>query len=192
MVVAVEGMIKEAGSKAGSRQPIETPSIICKWLVLDGDLHPDWVDNMASLLDCGQSLSLASGQQIQLHGDYKFIIFKPDDLISGRYLFNKDTCFYATISIIIATCLLYFDTRCYWINLSQHVTNCVFSSVTKVSISPDSTSVIFELLDLTNASPSTITQCALVHCHPGSLSWKSLVESWMHMAKQRWVMTTAR
>ncbi|KAK2191141.1 hypothetical protein NP493_59g03010 [Ridgeia piscesae] len=123
MVVAVEGMIKEAGSKAGSRQPIETPSIICKWLVLDGDLHPDWVDNMASLLDCGQSLSLASGQQIQLH---------------------------------------------------------------------DSTSVIFELLDLTNASPSTITQCALVHCHPGSLSWKSLVESWMHMAKQRWVMTTAR
>lgn len=69
MVIAAEEAIKDASSKSGSRQAVELPSIIRKWLVLDGDLHSDWVDNMTSLLDSGHALSLASGEQIRLHGD---------------------------------------------------------------------------------------------------------------------------
>ena len=69
MVIAAEEAIKDASSKSGSRQAVKLPSIIRKWLVLDGDLHSDWVDNMTSLLDSGHALSLASGEQIRLHGD---------------------------------------------------------------------------------------------------------------------------
>ena len=64
MARAAEVAAKESSMKRDAHQ-----TLVRKWLVLDGDLHPDWVDNMTSLLDTSRSLSLSSGEQIQLHGD---------------------------------------------------------------------------------------------------------------------------
>ena len=50
--------------------------------------------------------------------------------------------------------------------------------------------VIFELTDLSSASPSAVARCALVHCPDDVISWMAIFESWSSMAKQRWVINT--
>ena len=52
--------------------------------------------------------------------------------------------------------------------------------------------VIFELSDLTHASPGAVSRCTLVHCAETTVPWLALFESWSAMAKQRWVINTLR
>lgn len=54
----------EKKNKAG----IEHPSVINKWMILDGALNPHFVDSMNSMLDNGRKLSLPNGEQIALQG----------------------------------------------------------------------------------------------------------------------------
>lgn len=46
----------------------ETPSVLLRWLVLDGDLDSSWMDGMKTLFDGDHCLSLANGESIQLKG----------------------------------------------------------------------------------------------------------------------------
>ena len=105
------------------KAPYSQPTIIQKWIVLDGALNPTWVDNMNTLLDEERKLALASGEKIQLD---------------------------------------------------------------------DETTLIFEMTDLSNASPSMLTRSALVHLGCETVQWKSLITSWCNNAKQVWVITTSR
>ena len=56
----------------------------------------------------------------------------------------------------------------------------------------DTTSVIFEAGDLTHASPSMVTKCAVVHCGKDVVSWKMIIDSWLYTARQRWVLSNSR
>ncbi|XP_064648692.1 dynein axonemal heavy chain 6-like isoform X2 [Lineus longissimus] len=53
------------------------------------------------------------------------------------------------------------------------------------------TSLLFEMNDLTNASPAMLTRCALVNLGDTNVHWKSLVESWGVGAKQKWLINTS-
>ncbi|XP_025095393.1 dynein heavy chain domain-containing protein 1-like isoform X2 [Pomacea canaliculata] len=60
----------------------ETPSVLLRWLVLDGDLDSSWMDGMKTLFDGDHCLSLANGESIQLK-DTTFLIFETSSLIDA-------------------------------------------------------------------------------------------------------------
>ena len=47
----------------------QLPSILLRWLVLDGDLDPAWTEGLKSLYDGQQRLALANGEGVQLKGE---------------------------------------------------------------------------------------------------------------------------
>jgi len=44
------------------------------------------------------------------------------------------------------------------------------------------TKIIFEMSSLANASPQTISSCAVVHCSSDTVPWKCLIDSWNQQA----------
>ena len=48
--------------------------------------------------------------------------------------------------------------------------------------------MLFEVTDLSSASPSVIAQCPLVCVDMSTVGWRSIWENWGVMAKQRWVI----
>ena len=48
--------------------PPELPSILQRWLVLDGNLHPSWTEDVKTLLDDERKLSLGNGEGVLLRG----------------------------------------------------------------------------------------------------------------------------
>ncbi|XP_072028237.1 dynein heavy chain domain-containing protein 1-like [Amphiura filiformis] len=50
----------------------------------------------------------------------------------------------------------------------------------------ESTSMIFETLELTKASPAVMSRCAVVHLSNDVVHWKFLIESWIGSAKSCW------
>ncbi|GFO14605.1 dynein heavy chain, partial [Plakobranchus ocellatus] len=55
------------GAKGGSP---ELPSILQRWLVMDGNLDPSWTEDVKTLLDDERKLSLGNGEGVLLRGKY--------------------------------------------------------------------------------------------------------------------------
>ncbi|EDV26240.1 uncharacterized protein TRIADDRAFT_54030 [Trichoplax adhaerens] len=51
---------------------------------------------------------------------------------------------------------------------------------------PSSCSLLFELCDLTDASPSIVTRCSLVHNGSDGVSWKHLISKWRQNSIGNW------
>ena len=71
---------------------------------------------------------------------------------------------------------------------SISINNVTFVRIFSVLIS-ESTSMIFETLDLTKASPAIVSRCGVVHLSSEVVHWKFLIESWIGSAKACWDIT---
>nr|KAG5709415.1 hypothetical protein BaRGS_029264 [Batillaria attramentaria] len=58
----------QSAEKKEKKHINDIPSMLLRWLVLDGDLDPAWTDGMKTLFDGEQRLSLANGEGVQLKG----------------------------------------------------------------------------------------------------------------------------
>ena len=51
----------------------ELPSILLRWIVLDGVLHPSWTEGLNTVVDCEKKLSVANCGQVSLNSMSIFI-----------------------------------------------------------------------------------------------------------------------
>ncbi|XP_048242736.1 dynein heavy chain domain-containing protein 1-like [Haliotis rufescens] len=60
-----------------NRHQTELPSVLLRWLVMDGDLDAVWADGLKTLLDEEHKLSVANGEQVKLRDTTAFIFESP-------------------------------------------------------------------------------------------------------------------
>lgn len=64
---------------AAARSIVKEPGDQNSWIVCDGDIDPEWIESLNSVLDDNRLLTLPSGERIQF-GDNANFIFECDDL----------------------------------------------------------------------------------------------------------------
>ena len=64
---------------SASRQVIKEPVEVQSWIVCDGDIDPEWVESLNSVLDDNRLLTMPSGDRIQFGPNVNFL-FETDDL----------------------------------------------------------------------------------------------------------------
>lgn len=60
----------------------ELPSVLLRWIVLDGVMHPVWTESLNTLFDEELKLSLANSQHISLSGELFFAILFTHNYLS--------------------------------------------------------------------------------------------------------------
>eukprot|EP00928_Gymnodinium_smaydae_P079340 TRINITY_DN632_c0_g1_i3.p1 TRINITY_DN632_c0_g1~~TRINITY_DN632_c0_g1_i3.p1 ORF type:complete len:2255 (+),score=688.11 TRINITY_DN632_c0_g1_i3:125-6889(+) len=64
---------------ASARKVIKEPSTTHNWIVCDGDIDPEWVESLNSVLDDNRLLTMPNGERIQFGTNVNFI-FETDNL----------------------------------------------------------------------------------------------------------------
>ncbi|KAJ3052006.1 Cytoplasmic dynein 2 heavy chain 1 [Rhizophlyctis rosea] len=58
---------------SASRQAVKEPSDVHTWIVCDGDIDPEWVESLNSVLDDNRLLTMPNGERIQFGPNVNFI-----------------------------------------------------------------------------------------------------------------------
>lgn len=61
------------------REQMNSPTIGPKWLVLDGDIDPLWIESLNTVMDDNKVLTLASNERISLTSEMR-LLFETGDL----------------------------------------------------------------------------------------------------------------
>lgn len=48
------------------KQKADLPSVLLKWVVLDGVLHPNWTEGLNTVLDSERQFSMANGGRVPI------------------------------------------------------------------------------------------------------------------------------
>uniref|UniRef100_A0A8B9L0C8 Cytoplasmic dynein 2 heavy chain 1 n=1 Tax=Astyanax mexicanus TaxID=7994 RepID=A0A8B9L0C8_ASTMX len=64
---------------ASARQVVREPQEVSSWIVCDGDVDPEWVESLNSVLDDNRLLTMPSGERIQFGPNVNFL-FETHDL----------------------------------------------------------------------------------------------------------------
>jgi dynein heavy chain 2 len=72
-----DGVLTEA-----SRQVVKEPLDVHSWIICDGDIDPEWIESLNSVLDDNRLLTMPSGERIQFGPNVNFI-FETHDLTSA-------------------------------------------------------------------------------------------------------------
>lgn len=62
-----------------ARQVVKEPSEVRSWIVCDGDVDPEWIESLNSVLDDNHLLTLPNGERIAF-GDNVNFLFETHDL----------------------------------------------------------------------------------------------------------------
>ncbi|NXC70641.1 DYHC2 protein, partial [Anhinga anhinga] len=65
-----------------ARQVVREPRDITSWIICDGDIDPEWIESLNSVLDDNRLLTMPSGERIQFGPNVNFI-FETHDLSSA-------------------------------------------------------------------------------------------------------------
>ncbi|KAK3862338.1 hypothetical protein Pcinc_031789 [Petrolisthes cinctipes] len=92
---------------ASARQVVREPSNITSWIICDGDIDPEWIESLNSVLDDNRLLTMPSGERIQFGPNVNFI-FETHDLSSASpatisrmgmiFLSDEDTNIHAVVN----------------------------------------------------------------------------------------------
>ena len=64
---------------ASARKVVREPAEVKSWIICDGDIDPEWVESLNSVLDDNRLLTMPSGERIQFGPNVNFI-FETHDL----------------------------------------------------------------------------------------------------------------
>ena len=88
------------------RDMANAPDSNPKWIILDGDLDANWIENMNSVMDDNRLLTLASNERIRLLGNMK-LLFEIRDLL------------YASPATVTRAGVLFISDEQQWKNYAQ-------------------------------------------------------------------------
>ena len=88
------------------RELANAPDTNPKWIILDGDLDANWIENMNSVMDDNRLLTLASNERIRLLGNMK-LLFEIRDLL------------YASPATVTRAGVLFISDEQQWKNYAQ-------------------------------------------------------------------------
>lgn len=64
---------------ASARQVVKSDSDVINWILCDGDIDPEWIESLNSVLDDNHLLTLPTGERISFGSNVNFI-FETSDL----------------------------------------------------------------------------------------------------------------
>ena len=62
-----------------ARQVVKEPISVQSWIICDGDIDPEWIESLNSVLDDNRLLTMPSGERIQFGPNVNFL-FESHDL----------------------------------------------------------------------------------------------------------------
>ena len=106
------------------------PPEVSSWIVCDGDIDPEWIESLNSVLDDNRLLTMPSGERIQFGPNVNFL-FETHDLSCASpatisrmgMIFLRSVCVSVCVSMFLCMCW----TVCVYISLSS--IDCVLSDL---------------------------------------------------------------